>query len=160
MSTDAMSVHPDAAREAVQVYQIFIKATPQAIWDAITTPEFTAQYFYGARVETTAEVGTPFRYRSPDGETLWGDETVFESDPPRRLVVGWRSLYDEAAAVEPASRITWEIEPQDGGFCLVTATHDHLEQSPITAHNIAGAGWMMVLSGLKSVLETGSGLAG
>ena len=159
MSNEAMRVHPDATREAVQVYQIFIKATPQAIWDAITKPEFTAQYFYGSRVETTAEVGTPFRYRAPDGETLWGDETVFESEPPRRLVVGWRSLYDEAAAAEPARRITWEIEPQDGGFCLLTATHDNLEQSPITAHNIAGAGWMMVLSGLKSVLETGSGLA-
>ncbi len=148
-----------ATREAVQIYQLFIKATPEAIWDAITKPEFSARYFYGAQVETTAEPGTPFRYRSPDGETLWGDETVFESEPPRRLVVGWRSLYIPEAADEPASRITWDIEPQEGGYTLLTVTHDRLDASPITAQSVSGTGWMMVLSGLKTLLETGSGLS-
>ena len=149
-----MTSTPAPATE-VQVYRIFIKSDPVAVWDAITNPEFTARYFYGSRVETTAEVGTPFRYHSPDGATLWGDETVLESHRPHRLVVSWRSLYDPAAEGEPASRVTWEIEDQGDGTCLLTVVHDHLEQSPSTAAGVAGTGWMMVLSGLKTVLETG-----
>lgn len=144
--------------KAVQVYQIFIKAEPEAIWDAITQPEFSERYFYGSRVETTAEAGSPFRYHSPDGSALWGDETVLESDPPRRLVVTWRSLYDPSLADEPASRVTWEIKPQDGGFSLLVVTHDQLGNAPKTAANVDGAGWMLVLSGLKTVVETGTGL--
>lgn len=142
-----------------QIYQIFIKATPSAIWDAITRPEFSARYFYGARVETTAEAGTPFRYHSPDGTSLWGDEEVLESDPPRRLVVTWRSLYDPELVDEPASRVTWRIEAQDTGYSLLTVTHDRLEDAPGTAANVSGPGWMMVLSGMKTLLETGAGLA-
>jgi uncharacterized protein YndB with AHSA1/START domain len=141
-----------------QVYQIFIKATPQAIWDAITKPEFTAHYFFGAQVETTAEVGSPFRYHSPDGSSLWSDETVLESDPPQRLVVTWRSLYDPALAAEKPSRVSWEIEAQDGGFCKLTVVHDQLEGAPKTAANVAGSGWMMVLSGMKTLVETGAPL--
>lgn len=141
-----------------QVYDIFIKATPEAIWDAITKPEFTARYFYGSRVETTAEPGAPFRYHSPDGTSLWGDETVLEADPPRRLVVTWRSLYQPDAAGEEASRVSWQIEPQDGGFCRLTVVRDRLGNSPNTATSVAGPGWMLVLSGLKTVLETGGSL--
>lgn len=144
--------------KTVQVYQIFIKADPEAIWDAITKPEFTERYFYGSRVETTGEAGAPFRYHSPDGSSLWGDETVLESDPPRRLVVTWRSLYDPNLTDEPASRVTWHIEPQDGGYSLLTVTHDQLDGAPKTAANVSGTGWMLVLSGLKTVVETGSGL--
>ena len=68
-----------------QVYQIFIRASPEQVWDAITRPEFTAQYFYGSRVETTAKSGTPIRHHSSDGTSLWGDDIITESDPPRRL---------------------------------------------------------------------------
>jgi uncharacterized protein YndB with AHSA1/START domain len=142
-----------------QVYQVFVKATPEQIWDAITKPEFTAKYFYGAQVETTGEVGSPFRYHSPDRSTLWGDETVLESDPPRRLVVSWRSLYDPDLAAEAASRVTWEIEPGDEGVCLLTVVHDQLEGAPKTAASVAGPGWMRVLSGLKTLLETGEPLS-
>lgn len=155
-----MSTTIPPEQTTTQVYQIFIKATQQAIWDAITQPEFSARYFYGSRVETTGEVGSPFRYHSPDGESLWGDETVLESDPPRRLVVTWRSLYDPEAAQEPASRVCWEIEPQQGGYCKLVVVHDQLETAPKTAANVNGAGWMLVLSGLKTVLETGQTLAG
>jgi uncharacterized protein YndB with AHSA1/START domain len=84
----------------MQVYQIVIRATPQQVWDAITQPEFTRQYFHGARVNTTAEAGTSIRYYSPDGD-LWGDDKVLESDPPHRLVVTWRSLWDADLAAEP-----------------------------------------------------------
>ena len=138
-----------------QVYQLFIRATPEQIWEAITTPEFTAQYFYGARIEVTGE-----RYLSlgPD-DSVWGDDQVLEFDPPRRLVHGWRSLYSPELAAEKASRVTWEIEPQDGGYCMLRVVHDQLEGAPMTAEAVSG-GWMMVLSGLKTLLETGKPLAG
>ena len=139
-----------------QVYQLFIRATPEQIWDAITKPEFTAQYFYGARITVTPE---HYEALGPD-DSVWGDDQVLEFDPPRRLVHGWRSLYDPELAPEPASRITWEIEPQDGGYCLLRVTHDRLEQSPKTAASVGGMGWMMVLSGLKTLVETGTPLAG
>ena len=106
-------------------------------------------------MQTTGEVGTPLRMFAPDGVTLWGDELIQESDPPRRLVVGWRSLYDEEMAAEERSRVTWEIDPRDDGTCLLTVTHDQLERSPKTASSVSGEGWMHVLSGLKTLLETG-----
>ena len=143
------------AAQTTQVYQVFIKATPEAIWDAITKPEFTARYFYGARIENTAE---RHRALSPDGD-VWGDSPTFEYDPPRRLVHEWQSLYDPELAGEEPSRVSWEIEPQDGGYCKLTVVHDRLEASPKTAESVSGAGWMMVLSGLKTLLETGEPLA-
>ena len=88
--------------ESAQVYQVLIKASAQQIWDAITKPEFTSKYFHGARVDTTGAAGTPMRYTSPDGRDVWGDEVILESDPPHRLVVPWRSLYDPELADEPA----------------------------------------------------------
>jgi uncharacterized protein YndB with AHSA1/START domain len=144
-----------ATAQTTQVYQLFIKATPERIWEAITTPEFTARYFHQARIRVTSD-----RYLSqgPGGET-WGDGPVFEFDPPRRLVHEWRSLYDPDLAAEEPSRLTWEIEPQDDGTCLLTLTHDRLDQSPTTAANVSGVGWMGVLSGLKTLLETGEPMA-
>ena len=141
-----------------QVYQVFIRATPQQVWDAIVRPEFSAQYFYGARVQTTAKIRTPIRHYAPDGVTLWSDDAIIESDPPRRLVHSWRSLYDAELAMEPASRITWEIEPQADGVSKLTLIHDELENSPMTAEHVAG-GWMFILSGLKTFLETGTPMA-
>jgi uncharacterized protein YndB with AHSA1/START domain len=140
----------------VQVYQVFIRATPEEVWDAITKPEFTARYFHGARVENT-----PAHHRSlgPDG-AVWGDAATLEFDPPRKLVHGWRSLYSPELAEEAESRVTWEIEPQDGGVSKLTVVHDQLEGAPKTAQSVSGAGWMYVLSGLKTLLETGEPLAG
>ncbi len=142
--------------QTTQIYQVFIKASAEEIWEAITTPDFTERYFYGARIENTPERHSSY---GPDGAT-WGDSAVTEFDPPRRLVHGWRSLYDPDMAAEEESRVTWEIEPQEGGFCLLTVVHDQLEGAPITASSVSGAGWTMVLSGLKTLLETGQPLAG
>jgi uncharacterized protein YndB with AHSA1/START domain len=143
-----------------QVYQVFIKATPEAIWDAITKPEFSAKYFHGSLIESTWQPGAAYNGYSPDHAQLWVDGEVVETDPPRRLQHTWRSLYDPEAAAEPHSRVTWEIEPQEGGFSLLTVTHDRLEDSPKTAASVSGVGWMLVLSGLKTVLETGASLQG
>jgi uncharacterized protein YndB with AHSA1/START domain len=139
--------------QTTQVYSVFIRATPEQVWDAITKAEFTQQYFFGARIEVRE--GRRF---SAVGETEW-DEEVLESDPPRRLVHGWTSAYDPETAAEEPSRVTWEIEPQDGGVTKLTVVHDQLEGAPKTAENVAG-GWMYVLSGLKTLLETGRPLAG
>jgi uncharacterized protein YndB with AHSA1/START domain len=140
--------------QTTQVYQVFIKATPEQIWDAITKPEFTQKYFYGARISVVPE-----RYLSlgPD-DAVWGDDEVFEFDPPRKLSHGWRSLYDPELAAEEISRVTWEIEPGDDGVSMLTVVHDRLEGAPKTAASVSG-GWMRVLSGLKTLLETGEPLA-
>jgi uncharacterized protein YndB with AHSA1/START domain len=140
--------------KTVQVYQVFIRATPEQIWEAITTPEFTQRYFHGARIEVS-----PTRLRSlgPD-DSVWGDEATIEYDPPRRLVHEWRSLYDPELADEEASRVTWEIEPGEDGVSMLTLVHDRLEGAPKTAESVSGPGWMRVLSGLKTLLETGEPL--
>jgi uncharacterized protein YndB with AHSA1/START domain len=140
---------------ATQVYQVFIKATPERIWEAITKPEFTQHYFYGSRVTVTPEAYTG---KHADGADLVIG-AVSEFDPPRRLVHEWRSLYDPDMALEQASRVTWEIEAQESGYSLLTVVHDQLENSPKTAENVSGVGWMVVLSGLKTYVETGKPLA-
>ena len=139
-----------------QVYELFIKASPERVWDAITQPEFTVKYFHGVRIEFTPERRTS---GSADGSETWDENAVLEWDPPRRLSHEWHSFYDPELAAEEKSRVTYEIEPQDGGFTKLTVIHDRLEGAPKTAVSVSGAGWMMVLSGLKSVLETGEGLA-
>jgi uncharacterized protein YndB with AHSA1/START domain len=136
---------------ATQVFVIFIRATPDEIWDAITLPDRTAGYFHGSRITITSERRASL---APDG-SVRGDSAVELFDPPRRLVHGWRSLYDTAMAEEPESRVTWEIDPIGSGVCRLTLTHDRLEEAPRTAREVSGAGWMGVLSGLKTLLETG-----
>lgn len=146
------------AAATTQIYHLYVRATPEQIWAAITRPEYSREYLFGALVDTTGEIGTPFRYHSPDRSTLWGDETVLDADPPHRLVVSYRGLYNPDLAAEPPSRVRWQLEPEGDGVCLLTVVHDHLEHAPRTAERVAGAAWMRVLSGLKTVLETGHGL--
>ena len=137
-----------------QVYHVYIRATAEEIWAAITRPELTVQYFHRVTIEITPERRS---HTGPRGED-WEPDAVLEFDPPRRLVHEWRSQYDAEMAAEPVSRVTWEIEPREGGTCLVTLTHDRLEGSPKTAAGVSGAGWMFVLSSMKSLLETGEAL--
>jgi uncharacterized protein YndB with AHSA1/START domain len=139
--------------QTTQVYQVFVKASPEAIWEAITKPEFTSRYFHGVTVDTS-----PRERRSYQGGELRNVSEVLEWDPPRRLVHNWLSYYDPALAAEEPSRVTWEIEPQEDGTSLLTVVHDQLEGAPRTAENVAGVGWMYVLSGLKTLLETGEPL--
>ena len=139
-----------------QVYELFIKASPERVWDAITKPEFTAQYFHGVRIEVTPErrlsglrTGRRHGTRTPcsSGIRRVGSRT----SGTRSTTPSWQQ--------RSKSRVTWEIEAQDGGFSKLTVIHDRLENAPKTAASVSGAGWMMVLSGLKSVLETGTGLS-
>jgi uncharacterized protein YndB with AHSA1/START domain len=140
--------------QTTQMYSVFIKASPEQIWDAITKAEFTHKYFFGSHVTVTSA-----EYRGRDGaggELVTG--AVIEYEPPHRLVHGWRALYDPETAVEDDSRVTWEIEAQDGGYSKLTVVHDKLEGAPKTAESVA-RGWSYVLSGLKTLLETGEPLA-
>ncbi|HEY7149172.1 MAG TPA: SRPBCC family protein [Gaiellaceae bacterium] len=143
--------------QATQVYAVFIRATPEQVWDAITKPEFTTKYFHGTRIDSTFEPGTP--YLSVAGSDTVVDGEILESDPPKVLKHTWRALYDPEMGAEPHSRVTWEIEPQEGGVTKLTVTHDQLEASPKTAEGVAG-GWEYILSGLKTLLETGKPLQG
>jgi uncharacterized protein YndB with AHSA1/START domain len=139
------------------VFQIYIRATAEQVWQAITETEFRRQYFFGSTIETTFAPGSPLRSHSPDGE-LWGDDVVLECDPPRLLSQTWRGRWDLEAAAEPPSRVTWRVEPQDGGFTKLTVVHDQLEESPRTSSGVSG-GWALIISGLKTLLETGTPLS-
>ena len=136
--------------QTTQLYSIFIKATPEQVWDAITKPEFTQRYFYGVPVHAT-----PDAYDG--GGAVAG--AIVEFEPAQKLVHTWRTLYDADMSAEDESRVTWEIEAQDGGYTKLTVVHDRLEGAPKTAESVAG-GWSFVLSGLKTLLETGEPLAG
>jgi uncharacterized protein YndB with AHSA1/START domain len=95
---------------------------------------------------------------SPDRSSVWVDGEVLEVDPPNRLVHTWLARYEPEMAEEQPSRVTWEIEDRGGGMCLLTVVHDQLEGAPKTAQSVSGQGWMYVLSGLKTLLETGESL--
>jgi uncharacterized protein YndB with AHSA1/START domain len=152
-----------------QVYRVYIKATPQAIWDAITTPEWTDRYGYGGIIDATLETGSQYRILAGVGMQAAGvsgpiiDGELIEVDPPRKLVQTWRMLMDEGMAAEGFTRLTWEIEEGTGGVSKLTVVHD-LEGAPSLAtmvsggmeHTGAGGGWNWILSDLKSLLETGS----
>ena len=152
-----------------QVYRVYIKATPQAIWDAITTPEWSDRYGYGGFVEYDLRPGGAFR-ALPSAEMAAHDHVpdvvcdgeVIESDPPRKLVQTWRMLMDADLAAEGFSRLTYEIEATSDGVTKLTLIHE-LEGMPQLASLLngewedrgAGGGWAFVLSGLKTLLETG-----
>ncbi len=154
-----------------QVYRVYIKATPQAIWDAITQPEWTEKYGYGGRGEYELRPGGSYRgytseeMRAHGAPDLAVDGEILEADPPNKLVQTWRMLMDPDLAAEGFTRLTYEIAEREGGLSRLTVTHE-LEGAPRTAALMAGeledqgagGGWSFVLSGLKTVLETGDSI--
>jgi uncharacterized protein YndB with AHSA1/START domain len=150
-------VAQQVATKPQQVYELFIKATPERVWQGITDPEFTSQYFHGTRVQSTLKPGTPYVFTmgGDSGPVVEGE--VLKSDPPRRLVHTWRALYDPELAEDAPTRVTWELEPQEGGVTKLTVIHDEFDGETATYRSVAG-GWSLVLSGLKTLLETGEAL--
>ncbi|MEO6078293.1 MAG: SRPBCC domain-containing protein [Steroidobacteraceae bacterium] len=155
-----------------RVYEIYIKAPAQQIWDAITTPEWTHKYGYRAPVELDLVRGGSLRYRPTEQMRSMGlpeiiiDGEVFDSEPPRKLVHSYRWLFTPETKAEGFTRVTWEIEPMQPGFCRLTVTHE-MENAPIMAAQTAakfslqgGGGWNWVLCDLKSLLETGKNMSG
>ena len=161
-----------------QVYRVYIKATPQAIWDAITRPEWSQKYGYGGIAEIELHPGGAFRLRADAAMVAAAEQhgypmpdviidgEVIEADPPRKLVQTWRMLMEADLAGERASRLTFEIAGGDNGVSTLTVTHD-LTDAPMTAVLVSGAkeaegaggGWSWVLSDLKTLLETGERMA-
>ena len=154
-----------------QVYRVYIKATPQAIWDAITQPEWTERFGYGGRAEYELRPGGSYRGYASEEMRAGGapevavDGEVIEADPPRKLVQTWRMCMDEEMIAEGFTRLTYEISERDGGFSRLTVIHE-LEGAPRLAAVLAGewedegagGGWSFVLSSLKTLLETGDSL--
>jgi uncharacterized protein YndB with AHSA1/START domain len=157
---------------ATQVYRVYIRTTPERVWEAITTPEWSARYGYGGTVQYDLRPGGEFKaytseeMRATGAPDLAIDGEVIESDPPRRLVLSWRMVMDEGLASEGFTRLTYEIEELEPGVSKLTLVHE-LEGAPRLAQLLrgdwesegAGGGWAWVLSDLKSLLETGSRLA-
>ncbi len=132
-----------------KVYEIYIKTTPERLWQAITDPEVRARYNFGAGVTSDWTAGSHFEMGAP-GMPL-GEGENLEVDPPRRLVQTMVALWSDEVKSEGSTRITWEIEPvQDS--CRLTVTHDELREG---ANDQLYGGWPQILSGLKTWLETG-----
>jgi uncharacterized protein YndB with AHSA1/START domain len=157
-----------------QVFSVFIKATPQAIWDAITEPEWNRRYGYPGHSEYDLRPGGKYRgigtqemvdHGAPSLEVVSGE--VLEVDPPHRLVQTWRMNFVEELRAEPFQKVTWEIEEEMPGLSKLVVTHE-VEGAPL--HEAAviglapidqgGGGWPLILSDLKSLLETGAGFHG
>ena len=155
--------------KTVQMHRVYIKATPQAIWDAITKPEWTAKYGYAGLVDYELRPGGKALVHANEGMKAFPgipdvivDGEVIEANPPRRLVQTWRMLMTPELAAEAFTRLTYDIEEVKGGVTKLTVTHD-LTGAPMIATVLAGesesqgagGGWSEVLSGLKTLLETG-----
>jgi uncharacterized protein YndB with AHSA1/START domain len=154
-----------------QVHRVYINATPEAIWEAITSPEWTQRYGYHASAEYDLKPGGKYRAVATPKMQSMGmpeellDGEVLEADPPRKLVQTWHALWDEGVAGEQPTRVTWDIEEDDGGITRLTVTHE-LEGAPIHAEQVStqaklregGGGWSWILSDLKTLLETGKSL--
>ena len=137
-----------------KVFEIYIKTTPERLWEAITDAEMRAKYNFG--VATRSEWSAGSRYEgvhSGAGITIAEGENL-EVDPPRRLVQSFNALWSDEVKREGTSRVTWEIEPV-GDSCRLTVTHDELRED---ANDELYGGWPMILSGLNTLLETGERL--
>jgi uncharacterized protein YndB with AHSA1/START domain len=134
-----------------KIYEIYIRTTPQRLWDAITDGETRSKYNFGARVTSDWTPGSHFEMGHPGAGVLLGEGENLEVDPPRRLVQSMIALWSDEVKSEGTSRVTWEIEPV-GDSCRLTVTHDELREG---ANSQIYGGWPMILSGLKTWLETG-----
>ena len=137
-----------------KVFEIYIRTTPERLWNAITDPEIRAHYNFGAGVRSEWTPGARLEMGSPNAPGLLGDGTVLEVDPPRRLVHTMTALWGDDVKAEGESRVTWEIEPV-ADSCRLTVTHDQLRER---ANDQLYGGWPMILSGLKTWLELGEEL--
>jgi uncharacterized protein YndB with AHSA1/START domain/DNA-binding transcriptional ArsR family regulator len=138
-----------------QVYTTVIRTTPDALWDALTNPAVTPLYYYGFKVEAGNKAKGIFNYVAPDGsEGITGEILTF--DPPHRLVTSFKGHWMPGMETDASSRVTYEIMPK-GENCVLTVVHDEFQSENATYHAVAG-GWSGILSGLKTLLETGKPL--
>jgi uncharacterized protein YndB with AHSA1/START domain len=133
-----------------KVFEIYIKTTPEKLWEAITDPDMRAKYSFGVRTTSDWTEGSTYESGVPEVIDIAAGENL-EVDPPRKLVQSMTALWSDDVKAVGQTRVTWEIEPV-GESCMLTVTHDQL---PDGANPEVYGGWMMILSGLKTLLETG-----
>jgi uncharacterized protein YndB with AHSA1/START domain len=137
-----------------KVFEIYIKTTPERLWKAITDPELRRKYSFGVRVDSDWKPGSRYKGVTPKAPTPIFEGENLEVNPPRRLVQSFKAMWSDDVKSEGTSRVTWEIEPIEDS-CRLTVTHDQLREG---ANEELYGGWMMILSGLKTLLETGETL--
>jgi uncharacterized protein YndB with AHSA1/START domain/DNA-binding transcriptional ArsR family regulator len=153
MSAESSGKRPWTASAEEKVFEIYIRTTPERLWEAITDPEMRGRYNFGVQVLSDWKPGSHYSLSAPGAGDIATGENL-EVDPPRRLVQSFTALWSDDVRSEGTSRVTWEIEPV-GDSCRLTVTHDQL---PADAHSEIYGGWPMILSGLKTLLETGETL--
>jgi uncharacterized protein YndB with AHSA1/START domain len=141
----------DLEETVEKVFEIYIRTTPERLWEAITDPEIRAKYNFGAGCFTDWEPGSRIEMRAAKADFMLGEGEVLEVDPPRRLVHTMVAQFSEEARAEGTTRVTWEIEPV-GDSCRLLLTHDQMRDG---ANDQIYGGWPMILSGLKTWLESG-----
>jgi uncharacterized protein YndB with AHSA1/START domain len=137
-----------------KVFEIYIKTTPERLWEAITDPELRAKYSFGVETHSDWTPGSSYKSSVPAAGIDIAEGENLEVDPPRRLVQSFNALWSDEVKSEGTSRVTWEIEQVEDS-CRLTVTHDQLREG---AHGELYGGWVMILSGLKTLLETGEQL--
>jgi uncharacterized protein YndB with AHSA1/START domain len=137
------------------VYEIYIRTTPERLWQALTDSELVRRYYFGSVIESDFRPGSPLIYRQPDDGRIDIQGEVVEADPPRKLVHTFAVRWDPDVN-DPPTRVSWEITPM-GDACLLSVTHDGFTDETATYASTKG-GWPMILSGLKTLLETGEDL--
>jgi uncharacterized protein YndB with AHSA1/START domain len=146
-----VALHPD---DTAAVFEVYIKTSPERLWEAITDREMRAKYSFGVGTESDWSKGSSYKSSVPGVVDIAEGENV-EVDPPRRLVQTFTALWSDEVKGEGASRVTWEIEPVGEDSCRLTVIHDQLNKG---ANGELYGGWPMILSGLKTLLETGEDL--
>jgi uncharacterized protein YndB with AHSA1/START domain len=143
------------SRTMEKVFEIYIKTTSERLWEAITDPDMRARYSFGVTVASDWAPASSYESFHPAGPTPIAEGENLEVDPPRKLVQSFTALWSDDVRSEGTSRVTWEIEPVGEDSCQLTVTHDQLREG---AHGEIYGGWPMILSGLKTLLETGQQL--
>jgi uncharacterized protein YndB with AHSA1/START domain/DNA-binding transcriptional ArsR family regulator len=138
----------------VKVFEVYIRATPERVWQGITDGELTRQYYFGSPISSEWTQGARFEMTSPDGGEVWVEGEVLEVEPPRRLVQSFRAHWDAEMEQQDPSKVTWDLEPA-GEATRLRVTHEDLTQA---AERQVSGGWPQILSGLKTLLETGEPL--
>jgi uncharacterized protein YndB with AHSA1/START domain len=141
-------------RPMEKVFEIYIKTTPERLWEAITDGDLRSKYSFGVRIDSDWKQGSAYRSSVPGVIDIATGENL-EVDPPRRLVQSFNALWSDDVKAEGTSRVTWEIAPVGDDTCALTVTHDDLRED---ANDQIYGGWPQILSGLKTLLETGETL--
>ncbi len=140
-------------RGSMTVFEIYVKTTPERLWEAITSEDMRKRYSFGVGTASDWTEGSEYESGVPGVIDIASGENI-EVDPPRRLVQSFNALWSDQVKSEGTSRVSWEIEPV-GTSCRLRVTHDQLGEN---ANNELYGGWPMILSGLKTLLETGEDL--